>query len=389
MRHLSAFILLPTLFALLATGCGGPSLSVPSAHASTLPVSSNLMTDRPLPKPLSYVGPNLPPILGVSIHGLFLTGWVAGDKKRLQSLITTVKAAGINAFVINVKDDDGNITYLMQNPLVRAMGAEQAQIPDIRALLRTLHQNGIYAIARIVTFKDPVVAPKNPTLAVQRTSGGLYKDASGATWLDPYNQKNWDYILAVAQGAARDGFDEIQFDYVRFPGDGNLLGLTYPANNGHPFASVITTFLTRAESTVKPFGIPVGADIFGLTTVASNDMGIGQEMLKVGGAVNVISPMVYPALYATGTFGESDPGGDPYNTVFQSLSTAKTRLETAKETVSMVPWLQDFSLKDHYGPQQVQQEILALQAAGYDQFFLWNPACNYPPDILAALSEGK
>ncbi len=318
---------------------------------------------------------NLPPAGG--IRGIFLTGYVAGSS-RMPGLITQLKAAGMNAVVINVKDDAGNITWQMNLPAAKAAGADSSQITNIGALLKTLKANHIYAIGRIVTFKDPVYAAAHPGQAVQAAGGGLWHDSMGEAWLDPYNRANWRYVVDVAKQAAAVGFQEIQFDYVRFPADGNHAGLVYPDYTSRVVpAEVISSFLRYADRKLAPYGVEVGADVFGLVTVAHNDLGIGQELLPVAGAVNIISPMTYPSLYANGSFGLANPALHPYTVVYKSVHTARLRL-TNGPAVDFVPWIQDFSLWGvNYGAAQLQAQVRAVKNAGYNQWMVWNPACVY------------
>ncbi len=318
---------------------------------------------------------NLPPPSG--IRGIFLTGYTAGSN-RLPGLIAQLKAAKMDAVVINVKDDSGHVTWEMNLPAARAAGAESGRISDISAVLKTLRENHIYAIGRIVTFKDPVYAAAHPDQAIHAAGGGLWHDSMGEAWLDPYNQANWRYVVDVAKQAAAAGFQEIQFDYVRFPSDGNLSGLIYPDyTSRETSAAVISSFLRYADQQLAPYGVEVGADVFGLVTVAQNDLGIGQELLPVSGAVDIISPMTYPSLYANGSFGLANPAMDPYMTVYQSVYTARQRLVNGP-AVDMVPWIQDFSLWGvNYGAAQVQAQEQAIKAAGYNQWMLWNPNCVY------------
>jgi hypothetical protein len=196
--------------------------------------------------------------------------------------------------------------------------------------------------------------------------------------LDPYNRANWRYVVDVAKQAAAAGFQEIQFDYVRFPSDGNLSGLIYPDYTPRVApTAVISSFLRYADRKLAPYGVEVGADVFGLVTVAQNDLGIGQELLPAAGAVDILSPMTYPSLYASGSFGLVNPALHPYTTVYESVYTARQRLKKGP-AVDFVPWIQDFSLWGvNYGAAQVQAQEQAIEDAGYNQWMLWNPACFY------------
>lgn len=321
-----------------------------------------------------------PPRRQVDVKGIYLTGYTAGNPRSLASLINLVKTTELNTMVINVKDDDGRVTYESSLPEVQQAHAATNQIPDIKGLLDELHADGIYVIARIVTFKDPPLANAHPEWSVQSKNGGLWRDYHGLAWVDPSNPNVWQYNIDLAKEVAQLGFDEIQFDYVRFPTDGPVALAVFPGMHGHDKPYVISSFLQQVRRVLGPTGIPISADVFGLTTAAADDMRIGQHLEDVARYVDYISPMVYPSHYGPYNYGIPDPDAEPYQTVLHGVSDGIKRLRFF--TCQVRPWLQDFSLRHTYGPDQVRAQIEASYQAGAQEWLLWNAANHYTEAAL-------
>lgn len=317
----------------------------------------------------------------VEVRGIYLTAHTAGKPELFLPLLRLVEETELNAMVIDAKNDSGNVTYRSEVPAVVEAEAWKDSIPDIDALLRTLREKNIYPIARIVTFKDPVWGEKRPDLAVQHKNGGVWRDRTRAAWLNPYKKENWDYVISIAREAARKGFREIQFDYVRFPSDGNMEAVIYPDQDGRTKAQVIADFLAYARKELKPYGVFVSADIFGLVTSVRDDMGIGQNLEALAPMVDYLSPMVYPSHYSSWNYGLPDPDAAPYETVFKAMTDARKRLE-GKYPVIIRPWLQDFSLRNKYGAREVAAQIKAARDAGMKEWLLWNPSNRYSEGAL-------
>lgn len=320
----------------------------------------------------------------VPVKGIYLTAYSASHEEKLKPLIDLVDSTELNAMVLNVKDDWGNLTFAADLPIAKEAGAVHAELGDVKALTRRLHEKGIYAIARVVTFKDAWVPKARPNLAVANASGGIWKDYNGVTWLNPYSREAWDYIVSVAREAALAGFDEVQFDYVRFPTDGDLSAIRYPGQDGRSREQVIGDFLAYARQELRPYGIWVSADVFGMVTSVPDDQGIGQQLEAVSTGVDFLSPMVYPSHYERGNLGVANPNAMPYETVNRSMLDVKERWEKAGLTgkVTMRPWLQDFSWGHPYGPKEVRAQIQATYDAGFDQWLLWNAANEYTEEAL-------
>lgn len=384
----------PFLFTLaLLVGCGvlsdvgmGPAMAQPAASspAGDVPAFVPLETVQ---QGWSAAQEKMQP-RRVTVRGIYLTASTAGDSERMKELTDLIDRTELNAVVVNVKDDWGNITFAMDHPEAKAAGAIHPELPDIQAFISDLRSKQIYSIARIVTFKDTFVPKHRPEWAVAQRGGGIWRDYNTVTWLNPYNREAWDYLVGVAREAALAGFDEIQFDYVRFPTDGDLDLIVYPDKDGRKREQVVADFLAYARKELRPFGVWVSADVFGLVTSTYDDMGIGQRLEEISAAVDYVSPMVYPSHYEPGNLGVANPNAMPYETIYQSMLDVKERWAESDLTgkVQMRPWLQDFSWGHPYGPAEVRAQIQATYDAGYEEWLLWNAANVYTE---AALKPGE
>ncbi len=400
-----AFLLAFAPAVLTLAGCRAneeePTASVPASPpvvATAPPVPER--SSPPAPSP-STVAPTPPAAQTAAkttpaepVRALYLSGWVAGGETRWHQLLNVVDKTELNAVVIDVKED-GMLSYDVPGlALAAEAGANKKMIPDVDAKIAELKKRHIYAIARITCFRDQVVPRKKPALAIHRPDGSPWRDRSGHFWLDPYNTLNWDYNVAVAQDAARRGFDEVQWDYVRFPSEGKKSGRRYPArqkNDARSEARVIADFLAYAKEKLGPSGVKVSADVFGLTLSAEDDLGIGQKLALVAPHLDFVCPMVYPSHYGRGSLGVPYPNASPYQTVFRALRDGSKRLKALpKNACRMRPWLQDFSLGGvRYGEKQVRAQIQAARANGVQEYLLWNAANRYTTTALVPLKPKK
>ena len=320
-----------------------------------------------------------------AVRGLYLNAWAAGSTSKLERLIAVANRTEINSFVIDVKEG-GEISYRSRVPLARAIGADRAYIGDVRAMLRKLRENGIYPIARIVIFKDGVLAKARPDWSIQHVNGGDWVDRDGYAWVDSYNCEVWDYNIAIAREALELGFSEIQWDYVRFPDVPQALMRTavWPAQNGRTKADAIREFLLYSRAQLKEYNAPITADVFGLTVSVRNDMGIGQLWEKMVDATDALLPMVYPSHFARGSYGIPHPNADPYQTILKAMQFAVRRTAGVENAALIRPWLQDFTLgQPRYTAQHVRAQINAVHDAGLQEWVLWHPGSNYTVEALA------
>ena len=337
------------------------------------PVNTEAAAPVPAPKPRSELKPKY-------VRGVHLSAWVAGSKKLRSRINKLLETTELNSIVIALKEYEGEV-YIDGYKGQQEFGTYKKAIPDLEEYLKYLNDKGVYTIARIVVFKDNNIVKKKPEWAVKTKDGKVWKDHAGYSWADPYSKEVWDYNIGIAERAVEAGFDEIQFDYTRFPSDGNMKNCFYSQKNSSSPATQaegITAFLHEAYARLKPRGVNVSVDIFGLTTTSTDDMGIGQRIVEMAREVDFVSPMVYPSHYAEGEYGIPDPDADPYKTVYTSLNTAAKRIGPEK----LRPYLQDFSIQHHYGANEVRKQIQAAYDNGIGDWVLWDPKCVYTAPAL-------
>jgi hypothetical protein len=320
------------------------------------------------------------------VRGLYLNAWAAGSARRIEDLTALARRTEINSFVVDIKDASGYVSHRTAVPLANKIGATgEIRIRDLPGLLRRLKAEGIYPIARIVIVKDPILTAARPDLAVQDTAGGPFRDEKGIVWVNPYNHEVWDYEVALAREVARMGFPEIQWDYIRFPDiPGAEKGrVVYPGANGRTQPEAIADFMAYSRKQLGDLGVRVTADVFGVTTSATRDVGIGQVWERFIGSIDVALPMVYPSHYWKGSFGYQTPNAYPYEVVRRALRDALRRSADVPDAGAVRPWLQDFSLgKPPYGAPEVRAEIQAVYDAGIQEWILWNPGSHYTEAAL-------
>jgi len=313
------------------------------------------------------------------IRGIYLTAWSSGLSKKMDNIIDFVGKTSVNALVIDVKDDTGYMTYPSNVPLAQTIGANsEPRARHLKELVARLKQNNIYTIARIVVFKDPLLAQKRLDLAVKSKTGGLWRDKKGKIWVDPSSEEVWRYNIEIAKEAVAMGFSEIQFDYVRFTSDGKISNCVYPHSKGRAKEDIIHDFLATAKKELNGLGVPLSADIFGLVLTVSDDLNLGQQLEKIASAVDYICPMTYPSHYPVGTFNIKSPNHHPYDMVYNSLKEGVRRLKAINSTAKFRPWLQDFDLGEPpYNRKELMEQIKALSDNGIQEWLFWNPRNKY------------
>ncbi|MBN2026679.1 MAG: putative glycoside hydrolase [Actinobacteria bacterium] len=314
------------------------------------------------------------------IKGIHVSIWVAADRSFFKQMADLVEKTELNGMQIDVKDESGRIAYPSQVALGVEVGSPLNEGGvDIDRVMDKCWYNDIYPIARIVCFKDPVVTSMRPDLAVQSTAGGRWGDGK---WLDPYSRENWDYILGVAVEAAGKGFKEIQLDYVRFPSDGDTRTCVFPSQGGdtREKKQVINDFLKYMRDGLKPLGVALSADVFGLIASPQGEMGIGQDVTMMGQYLDYMCPMVYPSHYNTGEYEIANPEANPHDIVYHSLVDFQAKL--AGTPCKLRPWLQDFSLSLEYGVTEVQSQIRACYELNINEWLLWDPHCTFTEAAL-------
>ncbi len=319
------------------------------------------------------------------LKAVYISSWVAGSPKFRDSVIDIIDKTELNAIVIDVKDSTGRISFNMENPLLKKAGSIEKRIANVRALTDMLHKKNIYIIGRVSVFQDPYMTKSRPDLAVTRKSDGtVWKDRKGLSFLDPANKEVHDYIVNIAKSSYDEGFDEINFDYIRYPSDGNMKDINYHLKEGETRSDNIEKFFKYLSSEVKKdVNIPISADLFGLTTEANDDMGIGQVWEKALPYFDYLCPMVYPSHYPAGHAGFKNPSEHPYEVINRALLGAINKTNKVSGDKNKIrPWLQDFDMGAVYTKELIQAEIKAVYDNGLTSWMLWDPSNKYTPSAL-------
>jgi hypothetical protein len=355
--------------ALRAASTDTPPAPIVISSASGVPVSTSAASAQ---ASTSAVTAN-------SLRALHVTAWMAGSKKYREHLNELFRTTVINGLVIDIKEYEGEV-YIPGVKAAETAGAYVPAMPDIAEWLAQLKRQGIYTVARIVVFKDNVMPRKKKSLAVKNPQGELWFDRHHVTWLDPYNQEAWRYNLVIAYQARKLGFDEVQFDYLRFPTDGSLAQMRFSRPYGKDDASqALVEFLKQAHQLLHPMGAKISIDVFGLTTTVKSGMGIGQLLGPMAEQVDYVCPMVYPSHYARGEYGIPNPNDQPYKIISLALHDALRTLGP-DHAQKLRPYFQDFSLKGrgiHYGKNEVRAQMQAAADKGVTGWTLWNARCSY------------
>lgn len=324
------------------------------------------------------------------VKGIYVTGPMAGNA-AFDDLLKLVDETELNTMVIDVKNDAGEITWKMDQEKAISIGACINYISDMEGLMARLKEHGVYTIARIVCFKDPYLAKYAPELALKKPDGTPVVDGNGLAWVNPYKEGVWEYLVDVAKAAAEVGFDEIQFDYVRFPIGSDADAADYGVDmTTYTKQQAITDFVSYASEQLHSSGIPVTADVFG--TIIGNETDVkqvGQDYTILGSTLDAICPMVYPSHYGNNVFGLPVPDAQPYETVLAAMQASVEELSAVPQEQRAVvrPWLQAFTaswVEGHisYGGEQIREQIQAVYDAGYEEWILWNASNRYSADGL-------
>ncbi|MHB8060469.1 MAG: putative glycoside hydrolase [Gaiellaceae bacterium] len=316
-------------------------------------------------------------LLPTEIRGVHVTMMLASLEGKLDEY-ASLKAEGLNTIELDVKDENGTVAFSSPGaPLADEVGAA-GNYYNPASVAEQLHAQGIYLIGRVAVFEDPVLSARRLDLAIQRSDGAAWLDNNGLGWSNQYNKKVWDYNVSIAKAAVKAGFDEIQFDYVRFPSDGDTTSAVWPGKVNESQSLTIANFLKYASGQLKPLGARVSADVFGLA--ATNKLGVGQSPSLMARYVDALSPMVYPSHFGPGQYGLTDPQAQPGMTVGYALSDFNVAVGGKAE---LVPWIQDFTMGRKFTLADIQDEILAVRRSESRGFLIWNASGEYTPGTLA------
>ena len=331
------------------------------------------------------------------VKGIYVTS-NSTQGAKMDELVKFIKDSNLNTMVIDVKDDTGNITMKL-NTGNKQVDKNTLDIVDGKKLLKKLHDNNIYPIARIVTFKDTKLANEHPEWTFKNSDGSVWTNGKGDSFVNPFMKEVWKYDIDVAKAAAKAGFQDIQFDYVRFPEgfENQADSLTYnkgeyknsQMSSGDQRVDTITKFLEYANKELKPMGVNVSADVFGYSALVENAPGIGQSFPKISKNVDAISSMIYPSHWSNGDFGLQAPDTEPYKTVNRYIQKENSLLDTlGKDKPISRPWIQDFTASYlgagnyiDYDAKAISEEVQALKDNGVNEFLLWNAGNDYTEGV--------
>jgi hypothetical protein len=369
-RHKQRLIAAGALLALIAAGVVGGVIATHVRGHKTVRAAARA---QPAPKPQGLQPRPLP----AEVRGVHVTMALAGLPGKLNEYVA-MKAAGLNTIELDVKDENGLVGFPVNVPLAHEIGSSKRYY-DAQRAVATIHAAGLYLVGRVVTFEDPLLAAGAPQLAIRRADGSRWLNSAGLGWTNPYDRRVWKYNVDIAAQAAKLGFDEIQFDYVRFPSDGDISQIRYPGKHAQPMGWTVPMFAKYAQGRLKPLGVRISVDVFGLS--ATRNLGIGQFPSRIAPYVDAIYPMVYPSHYVSGEYNIIDPDSRPGTTVAYSLRDFRTAVRG--HSTKLIPWLQDFSLRRTYTLADVQDQIQAARLEHTKGFMLWNASGLYTVKALS------
>lgn len=314
------------------------------------------------------------------------------ELNKLEKILGIVEATEVNALVIDIKNDDGVVSWTSDIGIVNTIKSNESNpMKNYAELMTYLKSKDVYTIARIVAFKDPYFAKQFSQHAIQLKAGGVYKDKSGKVWVNPFDEYVWKYIVAISEEAALRGFDEIQYDYVRFPDGASYYNpiTDFPGRNGRDKDEGIEDFLKYASKELKPYNVNLSADVFGIITHSWDDKpeDIGQTWRKVADNTNYICPMVYPSHYGAGNYNFAVPDQHPYEVVRLSMMEALEKNAAEKNPAKIRPWIQGFTaawVGGHitYNASTISKQIVACAELGINEYIIWSASNNYDPMIF-------
>jgi len=353
------------------------------------------------------VAPKSPPFIVTHmktpdpVRALYMTSCIAATPGLRSRFVTLADKTEINALVIDIKDYSGTIVFRSDDPVLKQSGVTGCVASDLKEFLGQLHKKHVYVIGRITVFQDPYYVKAHPELAIRKASATTtpWKDYKGISYIDAGAQPFWNYIVTLARASYAIGFDELNFDYVRFPSDGPMKDIYYPFSearvNADPIlgkANILRDFFTYLSGQLQrgDVHIPLSVDLFGMTTTNSDDLNIGQILEYAEPYFDYIAPMVYPSHYPPTFHGYDNPNHYPYEVVNYSMSTAVERLIKASSTPSKLrPWLQDFNYGGDYGVPEVRAQMQGVYDAGLDSWMLWNPSNVYTRGALQEATSSE
>lgn len=344
------------------------------------------------------------------LKGIYMTQCVAGMPSFREKLVKLIDETELNAVVIDIKDYTGTVAFKTGNEKVDALEGSGCKVPDMQEFVQNLHNRGIYVIGRVTVFQDPLYVKNYPSEAVKRKSdGGVWRDKKGIAFVDVGSRPFWDYIISIATSSYAIGFDEVNFDYIRFPSDGNMSDIYFSHTGNVLKKDMLHQFFVYLDARLADSGLVTSADLFGMATTNTDDLGIGQILEYALMNFDYVSPMVYPSHYPNNFNGWPDPNKVPYEIVKFSMDAAVARIKFLQNEIASTtrfingeivnftpsekllkrinplqlrPWLQDNDYPVHYTASMIRKQIQGTYDAGLTSWMLWDPANTYTEAAL-------
>lgn len=411
-----------------------------TTYESSLPASVEgnvVVPEIPVEPPVSHL--KTPD----AVKAIYMTSCVAGTPSFRSDLVALVEETELNSIIIDVKDFSGYLSFKPKDSELAGLVSKRCMAPDMKEFIKLLHEKNIYVIGRITVFQDPVLTKEHPEWAVKKESDGTtWQDYKGLSFSDVGSKDVWDYIVKIAKASYAIGFDELNFDYIRFPSDGPMSDIAFTWSGNRKKADVLESFFVYLAKQLKPMGAVISADLFGMTTTNTDDLNIGQVLEKAAQHFDYVAPMVYPSHYPPNFNGWANPNEHVYGVVKFSMDEAVKRFlatttvvalagvepiastpqsgadsaagqaTTSQPVVSKLsgpllypkgswdiqklrPWLQDFDYGGNYDIPEVKAQIQATYDAGLTSWMLWAPSNRYtvgallPEKTSTIMEEGR
>lgn len=336
-----------------------------------------------------------------AVKSIYMSQCVVGTPSFRDSLVELVDTTELNSIIIDIRDYTGKISFPTDHPLLADSVSDACGATDMKEFIQRLHDKDIYVIGRITVFQNPYYTSKFPEQAVQKKGGGVWKDRKGLAFVDVGSREYWDSVVALAEESYAIGFDEINFDYIRYPSDGDMAAAVYKQDGTKTKQEMLEEFFKYLHEKLEPSGMVTSADLFGMTTTNTDDLNIGQVLERALPYFDYIAPMVYPSHYPNGFNGYTNVNAHTYDIIHYSMeeavrrtiatttpvpSFAHTRIGTSTPALyakpaydknKMRPWLQSFDYPVEYTPEMVRSQIQATYDVGLNSWFFWDPANKY------------
>lgn len=320
------------------------------------------------------------------VRGVYMTACIAATPPLREKMLKELEGTGINTIVIDVKDYSGNISIPMSDSTLNTDPKKGCHYNDAKDFISKLHEKGYYVIARLTVFQDPLYTKLHPELAVKKASdGSVWRDRKGLAFIDVSARPYWEHIVKIAKESYATGFDELNFDYIRFPSDGDMKDIAFPWTGDMEKKEALRHFFGYLKKEFRGTGAILSADLFGMTTENTDDLNIGQYLEFALPYFDYIAPMVYPSHYPPNWRGYPNPAEKPYEVIKYSMGKAYERASTTPEKLR--PWLQDFNLGAIYTVDMVKAQMKGVYDSGLTSWMLWSPSNRYTAGALNFLKE--